>query len=211
MTASTRNVLQTLRAALQTTDDQTMIMWRHWYRRARRLAVELDPTDPARAAAVIAVLSPRTSWPLNVRLARLAYALHAYGETTDAVARTLPTLRDHARKAQMILDGGDPAKIVSGPKVTAFWQTITDPTLATAVVVDRHAIDVAFGRTTDNRTRAPFLTARRYGEAAAKYARAAKIISRETGETWLPSEVQAVTWSYWRITSAQANHGDLAA
>lgn len=208
MTASTRNILRTLRGAISANGETKIISMRDWYRRAARLAMELDPTNPRRAAAVIAVLSPRTSWPMNVRLARQAYYLHLTQGWNGVL--TLPTLGDHARKAARLLSGENPDSVVSGPKVTAFFRTIADPTLTGAVVVDRHAIDVAFGRVTSDSVRAPFLTARRYGEVAGKYERAAKIISRETGETWLPSEVQAVTWAHWRETMALANHGDVA-
>ena len=67
---STRNVTAAYRLA--STDDR--VEGRSWYATARAVAESLDPDDPARAAAVIAVLSPRLSWRKNVEAARDAYA-----------------------------------------------------------------------------------------------------------------------------------------
>jgi hypothetical protein len=169
-----------------------------WYARARRIAVELDPTNVPRAAAVLALTSPLTPWGRNVFLAREAYRMHAAGED---VATLLPTLKGNARKVARVLNGEAPADVVSGLKVTAFWLTIADPTNPHAVVVDRHAYDIAVGKVTNDEVRGKGIgTTRRYEELAACYARAAVILSRESGQTILPSQVQAVTWVAWRET-----------
>lgn len=190
---TTRNITKIFRQT--TTDDR--IAGLSWYATAREVAQTLDPHDPARAAAVLAVLSPRTSWPLNVRLAQDAYA-----------GRKVGALGANVRKAAAIIAGGDPEEIVSGSKVRAFWRTIVDPTDARAVVIDRHAFDVACDRVTDDATRGRYLgRVGKYDELCDLYRRAAKIISRETGQTWTPAAVQATTWTYWRRERAAANHG----
>jgi len=192
-TPSTRNITKIFRQT--TTDDR--IAGLSWYATAREVATQLDPADPARAAAVLAVLSPRTSWPLNVRLAQDAYA-----------GRKVGALGANVRKVQRILSGEDPADVVTGDKVRAFWLTIVDPSDARAVVVDRHAFDVACDRVTDDKTRGAYLgRVGKYAELADLYRRAAKIISRETGQTWTPAAVQATTWVYWRRERAVVNHG----
>lgn len=191
---STRNVTRVYRAATAAQIADGV----EWYARARRIAAELDPTNVPRAAAVLAVTSPLTPWGRNVWLAREAYRMHAAGED---VGTLLPTLKGNARKVAAILNGADPASVVSGLKVTAFWLTIADPTNPSAVVVDRHAYDVAIGKVTNDEIRSKGIgTAKRYEALAACYARAAVILSRETGETILPSQVQAVTWVAWRQT-----------
>jgi hypothetical protein len=90
----TRNVTRIFR---QATPDQ-LAAGRDWYARARRLAEELayrlpeshrHHGDVERAAAVIAVLSPRVSWPLNVRLARQAYSLAAVNSQASQYAPNL--------------------------------------------------------------------------------------------------------------------------
>lgn len=190
---STRNITKIFR---QTTADDR-IAGLGWYATAREVAAALDPADPARAAAVLAVLSPRTSWPLNVKLAQDAYA-----------GRKVGALGANVRKAAAILAGGDPEDIVSGDKVRAFWRTIVDPSDPRAVVVDRHAFDVACDQVTSDATRGAYLGRKgKYAELADLYRRAARIISRETGQTWTPAAVQATTWVYWRRERALANHG----
>lgn len=187
-----QNILNIYRTAT----DQDIIDGTEWYEKARRLAIHLDPNDPARAAAVIAVVSPITPWGRNVWLASEAYRMHAAGED---VATLLPTLKGNARKAQRILNGEDPATVVGGLKVTAFWLTIADPTNSHAVVVDRHAYDIAVGQVTNDDIRSKGIgTPKRYAALADCYFEAAETLSKELGQVVLPSTVQAVTWTAWR-------------
>ena len=190
---STRNVTSAYRAA--SADDR--VEGRSWYATARAVAESLDPSDPARAAAVIAVLSPRLSWRKNVEAAQDAYA-----------GRPVRVLSANARKAELILAGADPEDVVSGPKVRAFWRTIADPTDPRAVVVDRHAVSVAVGRNLDDAQRGKLLgKAGGYDAVADAYRRAARLLSREYGTALTPAEVQATTWLYWRRERAAAFHG----
>jgi hypothetical protein len=156
-----------------------------WYDRAHEIARELDPEDPDRAAAVIAVLSPLERWERNVELAREAYALGRLERGT---------LKKSIDKANRILAGEDPADVVSGPKVTRFYRTISDPQRGKDdVVIDRHAFDVAVGRKTDDATRSKILSRKgEYDRFVRAYARAAKILGAR------PGVVQAVTWTVWR-------------
>jgi hypothetical protein len=187
MIPATRNVTRAFRDA----SDHDRRAGKAWYGEARALAATLDPADPARAAAVIAVLSPRVAWSFNVTLAHDAYA-----------GRPLRCMTRHADKARAILAGADPDMIVTGPKVRAFWRTIADPADASTVVVDRHAIDVALGMVTDDDTRGRVVRGKGYDRVAHCYRQAARILSRESGEAWTPSEVQAATWLYWRRRKA---------
>jgi hypothetical protein len=212
LTPSTRNVTRVYRAATAAQIADGV----EWYARARRIAgdlalsVDVDSPlygDVRASAAVLALTSPLTPWGRNVWLAREAYRMWAEGEASPIdsgmrrVSMTLPTLKANARKVARVLNGEDPAAVVSGLKVTAFWLTIADPTNPHAVVVDRHAYDVAVGKVTNDVTRGKGIgTPKRYAELAACYARAAVILSRESGETVLPSQVQAVTWVAWRQT-----------
>jgi len=211
-----RNVTRVYRSA---TPDQ-LAKGVEWYARAQRLAVELaaqDLSDPDgiltretsaqrwqgdvdRAAAVIAVLSPQETWTRNVELAREAYRLARGAWSVTALAAGLGTLGASARKAARLLLTSEPTdEIVGGPKVTAFWHTIADPLDPFAVVVDRHAFDVAVGRVTDDETRQRGLSGKRYEQACDVYRRAAAILSKE-GTPVSPATVQAVTWTVWRET-----------
>lgn len=190
---------------------------REWYRRARtlaeKLAVKYDtgPDAVERAAAVIAVLSPRLNWNKNVELAELIYAQYQTADSAinsrERIVAQFPGLKANASKAIRILDGEDPEDVVSGPKVTAFWRTITNPFDPRAVVVDRHALDVAMGKVLDDRQRGIILGRKgAYDALSDLYRRAAKRLTKETGAEWTPAEVQATTWVVWRRNHA-ANKG----
>lgn len=218
---STRNILRVFRQI----PAAEVAQGRLWYPQARQLAEEL--ADPAgqmtdgfefdrqvvKAAAVIAVLSPRLSWKKNVEHAERAYAAHAAeaNGATLAVTHAIETwkgLKINARKAFRILDGEDPEDVVKGPKVRQFWHTIVDPTDPRAVVVDRHAFDVSVNRVLTDTVRGKLLgKAGAYDNVADKYRRAAAILSAELGSWISPAEVQAITWVWWRANRAAANHG----
>jgi hypothetical protein len=170
-----------------------------WYARARRVALDIDATyggGVERAAAVIAVLSPRLSWSHNVRLAWQAYA---QGEDWHK----LPCLTASSDKAYALVTGEAPDTVVSGPKVTAFWRTICDPAGSHTAVVDRHAISVALGRNVGDAEMGRWNRGKGYAAVAECYVRAARILSRETGQHLTASDVQAITWTYWRRARSQ--------
>jgi hypothetical protein len=198
---------------------------RNWYRSALNLAFELveqygvgfiDPEDSVeraveRAVAVIAVLSPRLSWTKNVELARWIYA-EVHTATTNYMASAwtksvldrFPGLKANGKKALSILIGIDPADVVSGPKVTAFFHAIANPNDPRGIVIDRHAFDVAVGRVMDDRTRGVVLGRKgAYEQFVRAYVRAAEALQNEfPGIT--PAEVQAITWVAWRRTKKEA-------
>lgn len=208
----TRNITKVFRLAT----DGDRASGHGWYGRARALAERLDPDNVERAAGVIAALSPRLAWRKNVEYAELAYYCHATNPFTDPesdVARawfagSIPTLNTNALKAYRILLGEAPEDVLRGPKVTAFYWTIVNPTDPRAVVVDRHAVDIAYGQVMDDDTRNKALSGKRYGQVASLYQRAAEIISKELGELWTPAQVQATTWTFWRRERAAAYHGE---
>lgn len=187
LTPQTRHVTRAWRAST----DQDRQAGKSWYPDAHGLARSLD-ADVQRAAGIIAVLSPMTSWETNVRLAQDTYA-----------GRPVRGLGPSVRKARAILDGQVPAEIIKpsprARKVWSFWLLISDPTDDRTVCVDRHAYDIAVGRVTDDSVRAEYLRkVGAYETVAECYRRAARVISRETGERWTPAEIQATTWVYWR-------------
>lgn len=179
----TRNITSTYRAATGAERAEG----KSWYATAREVAVSLDPGNPVKAAAVIAVLSPRLAWHKNVKAAGEAYA-----------GLTPRVLGANANKALRILSGENPDTVVSGPKVRAFWHAIVNPGDPRAIVVDRHALDVALGTVLDDEQRGKLLKRKgAYDQVCSLYVRASGILSREFGEV-SPVEVQATTWVAWR-------------
>uniref|UniRef100_UPI0007C7269E DUF7178 family protein n=1 Tax=Streptomyces sp. SBT349 TaxID=1580539 RepID=UPI0007C7269E len=151
---------------------------RAWYRTAHHLAASLTGGDARAGAGVIAALSANKSWEQNVSLARRACETSLTGGH----------VRDALTKAAAILAGADPADLLPMDRKTgAFFRCIADPTDDHAVVIDRHAHDVAVGHVYGNRDRG-LSSLRRYELLANCYRQAA----RRLGE--LPSTVQAVTW-----------------
>lgn len=170
-----------------------------WYARALALATELDPTNVRRAVGIIAVLSPMTSWPENVKKARMVYATGTtYG------------MRNNVSKAERIFNGENPDDVVSGPKVSSFYHNILGDNAR--VTIDRHAIDVAYGKvqTDSERAQAVKTTKARdgYGILRDAYNHVANIISEETGKIVTGAQMQAIVWVYWRRNVIAANHGD---
>lgn len=164
-----------------------MVEGMDWYKDANALAVRLSPADPASAAGVIAALSPMMSWGQNINIAVRAYA---DGKASGA-------LFSNVAKADRILAGERPEDVLGGDKVRAFYGVIADPA-SDAVVVDRHAFDIAVGRVTNNESRQGLSRKGVYASFASAYVRAAKAISAETGMDISASQVQAVTWTVWR-------------
>lgn len=158
-----------------------------WYADAHALAVSLSPWNPNEAAGVIAALSPMMGWGQNVNLAVRAYA---DGSASGA-------LFSNVKKANLIMGGERPEDVLGGDKVRAFYGCIADPS-SDAVVVDRHAFDIAVGRVTNNVSRQALGRKGVYQSFGNAYVRAAKVISKATGMDVSPSQVQAVTWTVWR-------------
>jgi hypothetical protein len=165
----------------QATEDQ-IVRGRAWYRTAHDLAELISGGDVIMGAGVLAALSPQTEWSQNVRRAADAF--------TDG--RPSRHLGDALRKAQRIMNGEDPLLVLPrDSKTWSFYRCIVDPNDHDAVVIDRHAHDVAAGDTYGSRDRG-LSNRSRYASVALAYARAASIL----GES--PSTVQAVTWTVWR-------------
>jgi hypothetical protein len=158
-----------------------------WYKDAHAVACRLDPENPRRAAGVLAALSPRENWDRNIMLAARAYE---DGQASGSLGA-------NCTKANRILAGEDPLDVLGGSKVRAFFQTIADP-MSDAVVIDRHAFDVALGRVTNDESRQALSRKGVYEAFAKRYVLAARELSKETGMDISASQVQAVTWTVWR-------------
>lgn len=180
----TSKILATYNTA---TEDQ-MLDGKSWYPTANHLAARLDPENPWRAAGVISALSPQMDWDRNMFLTERTYAEGlAYG-----------CLGASCRKANEIYNGtgreADVLPVLGGRKTTAFAISIMEPDHPTNVVVDRHAVSIALGRTSDDADVATLNRKGGYDWYADAYRAAAEI----AGVT--PNVMQAVTWTVWRET-----------
>ena len=186
MRPTTPNILN----VWETASEHAMRNGLSWYPRANNLARTLDGGSGLQGAGVLAALSPITPWGRNVELACTAFDLGFLA------GGTLPR---NIEKVNRILDGEHPLDVLAGDKVRNFFMAIFDPTSPTAVVVDRHAFDIAIGKVTNDAAR---VTLGRKGEYA-RFARAYERAGREVG--YSASTVQAVTWEAWRARKGIKN------
>lgn len=170
----TENIIAAWRAA---TPDQVQ-RGRTWYRTANALAAAIADGCARAGAGVIAALSANKSWADNTELARRVYTTGVpSGHVKDALT-----------KVAKIMGGADPSDVLPMDRKTGmFFRCIADPSDPDAVVVDRHAHDIAVGEIYGQRDRG-LSSASRYELLANCYREAAMRL----GE--LPSTVQAVTW-----------------
>lgn len=168
------NIIRAYNAA--TTDQQKR--GREWYTTAHQLAELMAEGDVQRGAGVIAALSPQKAWPLNMAMARRTFeAGRATGHVQDAL-----------NKVAKIMAGVDPAEVLPmSLKTGNFYRTIVDPDDPDAVVIDRHAHDVAVGQRYGIVDRG-LHNKNRYATLAHAYREAARILGV------LPSTVQSTTW-----------------
>lgn len=154
-----------------------------WYINANGIAWGLDHINYKRAAGVIAALSPLLSWDKNVE----------YAKAIMAGANDAPCLKKNVAKAIAIRDGWNPLDILSGIKVTSFYQNIINPYSDDIrhVTIDKHAHDIAI-----NDMNVPYkgssVSKGKYLAIAAAYIEAANDVDI------LPLQMQAVTWTAWR-------------
>lgn len=108
-------------------DRETRRAGRHWYdsaeAEARAIAAELPSgLGKVAAAGILAALSPRAQWSVNVRWAwvvAIRRSYHAFTLTPPAVGLPL------GRKAAWGIAWGEPPSAhLRGPKVRAFWRAI---------------------------------------------------------------------------------------
>lgn len=149
-----------------------------WYPRARDFCLTLDE-NLVKAAGIVAVISANTSWTANQTLAIKAYQ----GDMRVGFP-------DKVKKVTRIMAGESPETVVSGQKVSAFFQCIVNPDENLPAVIDRHAFDIAINIRMGEKTRP--LGKRAYAAFQEVYADAAELV----GLT-IP-QLQAITWTEWR-------------
>lgn len=178
-----------------------------WYADAWKVCADIDPSNPRRAAAVVAVLSPMSAWSLNVRNARAAYHAADNGVPMAQYVASARCLKRNARKAYAILHTASGFEaIVHGPKVEAFFANICGD--AHKVTVDRHAIDIAHGKPLSDALRAKAIAHKSDRQTIIdSYVRAAAILSKN-GKQYTPAQIQAITWVFWRNTLSQMRFND---
>lgn len=141
-------------------------------------------------AGACAALSPQVSWLDQTRF--LPGFLESVLVERDAETLPHPGFLRNRRRAARILLGEDPASVLGGPKVTAFYACILGD--AERVCVDRHAATVALGE------RTPSLSARLVAEIQRAYALAARSLGIGA------RDLQSLLWCHYKASGAAAQH-----
>lgn len=156
-----------------------------WYLDAHAFCKTLDPDNVERAAGIVAALSPMSGWDNNKNKAAQLYRQNGDGTGVG--------MKNNVSKAVRIFNGESPRDVLKGDKVTAFFETISNPTAQTVKpVIDRHAFDIAVGKKTDDKIRGMLSRKGIYDSFAEVYIEAAKIAGIGS------AQMQAVTWVAWR-------------
>ena len=172
---------------------------RSWYEEASQYIGSLAvghsmPYD--RSVAVVAALSPGTSWERNLDLAEQALAgeepNHAYG--------------DCIRKAYALMAGSNISDTLGGRKVRSFYYGLLTAGDTGHVTIDRHSGTLAlYGEPTSISGR----SASRANDVSNHLAKvgvyqsvviAHRIVAAKVGRR--VTDVQSVTWEYWRLMYA---------
>lgn len=197
MTIHQRTLRRNIRAVLAQATPDEISDGREWYAEANRFCAALAAaydSETRIAAGVTAAISPQLGWDLNRRYAEMLFRVG------DA-----PTTGRSKARALLILGGVDPDAVLappkgqprSGQKVRAFYACLVDPQRARAVVVDRHAYDVAQAVVGDDTSRKALERVGVYDEIARAYT----AVARQHGLA--AHQVQAITWLTWRRLKAQ--------
>lgn len=163
-----------------------------WYSSAHNVVTRLSSrynVTLEQACGVIAALSPGAQWERNIEDAELFISYWSAGNR----GKRLPSVgvygRNNRRKAERILGGEKPLTVLGGPKVTAFYTNILDPSNNRVVTIDRHAKSAAYG-VADENTSLVRPSEYEYLTRHFRYC-AAKLNLR-------PCDFQAICWVTWR-------------
>ena len=228
--SAVRRLLDHYAAATAAAPPATVAANAAWYESAAATAAALCTFAPTHlpttdhAAALIAALSPQTSWPANVELAYHAAELAQDGEP---ISDRLPHYEDCTKKAAAVLEHGEAlsrspigsvplqhcSAVLGGRKVRSFYANIARPLSPGPVTIDRHAIALAISSDPTYRPSGNYLAKHlerigAYQHVAACYRAAAAAApplqpstgGRAAGATHrpLPHQFQAVLWCYRR-------------
>jgi hypothetical protein len=135
------------------------------------------PDHVDRARGIVAALSPRVRWSVNLVWSRVL--IDAYRSGADVPRVSTTRNRDLAWR---IASGERPLDVLGGQKVRAFYRNLSGNTRA--VTVDVWAARAAGFDMPDSKS----LTRHQYAEISAAYRRAARLTGIE------PAELQAAIW-----------------
>ena len=185
-------------AVFQLATSQEVQLGLDWYPSARKIAIRMSKVyniSPYHAAGVISALSPRNKWEDNVRNAEALAKVYASGGTVKDLT-SVPCRTTHKNKQQAITilttPKTSPDQILTGPKRHEFYNSIIHPE-ENDVCIDGHAYSVWLGEYLPA-SKAPNIGKRLRIRIKQDYHDACTFINEELGESYITSDIQAITW-----------------
>ena len=176
--------IMNIRAKLSSASSEDISAGKVWYPKAHDHAVRIGSGNVEKGAGILAALSPATGWDANVE--------GGYHISKTGTPFHLQT-GDNNTKALRILGGEHPLDVLGGHKVLSFYHNILNPDAPEHVTIDRHAHDIAigksFGQKGDQKASLGLSAKGRYDHFKEAYANAA-----EQSGIKIPNQLQAMTW-----------------
>jgi hypothetical protein len=202
---------------------------RGWYQQSAKAIMSIfGQGDAPRFAALLAALSPQTSVESNLTNALNVWRgwieadrpsdersiMRIMGENVEGdkgPGSILPAWGNNTIRALTAEDGA-PIKI-SGPKVSSFMQNLlgevnevtNDTWMATYAGIPQSLFKGAERPSDDGVGKIFKEKNTNYVAMSALTRKAADVLTKRTGETWTPSEVQETVWSFAKALSEKAN------
>ena len=144
-----------------------------------------------KVVAAFSALSPGNKLELNFK--DLDTLINAVKTLKEASSLRLHCYSACTQRAYEYLTGWEDFKRTRwNSKTFNFYNNILNPELADYVTIDRHAIEVWYGKEVDENIRRKHFNTKQYELIADDY----KTVAKKTG--LLPQQVQAITWHSWR-------------
>tara|TARA_R100001082_G_scaffold41406_1_gene21997 strand:+ start:150 stop:785 length:636 start_codon:yes stop_codon:yes gene_type:complete len=183
--------------ALATTEE--VVSGQQWYKSAHEIAARLARNNnitTAKAAGVLAALSPNNKWERNCLDAEHLIQAFIHGSEDDAREVSVCTYSAMKEKAIKILNTTEDIyfdeiiNILNGPKIIEFFNCIMQ---RQDVCIDGHAYSIWFGERMTMK-QVPNIGKRLRERIKSDYLDATSWINEEMQTNYLPSDIQAITW-----------------
>ena len=204
-------ILDHIVAEFLNSSDKNKIEGQQWYKTAHIIAAQIAKTfniKLIKVVGVIAALSPNNHWDKNIIDAESLIAAYNSGMSYDQIFDEIKvsTFNPNKRKALNVLfdlacesvkELIKPKK-ESGHKVLSFFNCIYDYNNPLVVCIDGHALSIYLGdRITVNDSKSN-MTPKQYAHIQEAYRLATDKINEIEGRTYIPMEIQAITWLAYR-------------
>ena len=187
--------------ALATTEE--VVSGQQWYKSANEIAARLARNNnitTAKAAGVLAALSPNNKWERNCHDAEQLIQAFIHGDEDDARNINVCTYGAMKEKAIKILNLSNStdewehsievSTILNGPKIIEFFNCIMQ---LQDVCIDGHAYSIWFGERMTMK-QVPNIGKRLRERIKSDYLDATNWINEEMQTNYLPSDIQAIVW-----------------